>query len=59
VGSKCGDDVHQFIRVALVDLQIEHVDPGKFLEQGGFAFHHRFARQRADVRPAPAPRCRW
>ncbi len=33
-------------------LQVEHVDVGEGLEQNPFAFHHRLARQRADVAQA-------
>ena len=31
-----------------VDLDVEHVDAGEFLEQHRLAFHHRLRRQRAD-----------
>jgi proline iminopeptidase len=48
-----GDDVHQPVEVVLfVDLDVEHVDAGKLLEQHRLAFHHRLGRQRADVAQA-------
>ena len=43
------DDVHQLVGIALVQFNIEHIDIGKFLEQAALAFHHRLARQRADI----------
>ena len=49
---QAGDDVDQLVRVGLVDLDVEHVDAGEFLEQAGLAFHHRLAGQRADVAQA-------
>ena len=36
----------------LVDLDVEHVDAGEFLEQHALAFHHRLAGKRADVAQA-------
>ena len=42
------DDIDQFVRIALIDLNIEYVDPGKFLEQNSLALHDRFRCQRAD-----------
>ena len=47
-GLERGDDVDQLVRVALVDLDVEHVDAGELLEQHRLAFHHRLGRQRAD-----------
>jgi hypothetical protein len=47
-----GDDVDQLVRVALVELDVEHVDAGELLEQHALAFHHRLAGQRADVAQA-------
>jgi len=29
---QCGDDIDQFVRVAFVDFNVEHVDVGEFLE---------------------------
>ena len=52
VGSSAGDDVDQLVRVALVDLDVEHVDAGELLEQHALAFHHRLAGERADVAQA-------
>ncbi len=43
------DHVDQLVRVALGQLDVEHVDAGKLLEQTALALHHRFGRQRADV----------
>ncbi|MNS55454.1 hypothetical protein D3C72_882900 [compost metagenome] len=43
------DDVDQFVRVRFVDLDVEDVDAGEFLEQHALAFHHRLGRQRADI----------
>ena len=47
-----GDDLHQFDRVVLGDLDIEHIDAGKLLEQHRLAFHDRLRRQGADVAQA-------
>ena len=43
-----GDGLDQCLRVALVDLDVEHVDVGELLEQHRLAFHHRLAGQAAD-----------
>ena len=43
-----GDGVDQLVRVAFVDLKVEHIDIGKFLEQDALALHHRLGGQRAD-----------
>ena len=51
-GFQGGDDVAEFGRVGGVDLDIEHVDAGEFLEQDGLALHHRLAGERADVAQA-------
>ncbi|OQC02268.1 MAG: hypothetical protein BWX79_02822 [Alphaproteobacteria bacterium ADurb.Bin100] len=48
-GLQRGDDLHQLVRVFLVDLDVEHIDARELLEQNALAFHHRLARQRADV----------
>ncbi|ETH82474.1 hypothetical protein L559_1027 [Bordetella pertussis STO1-CHOC-0017] len=48
-GFQPGDDLHQLVRVGLVDLDVEHVQPGELLEQHRLAFHHRLGGQRADV----------
>ena len=42
------DDVDQLLRVALVDLDVEDVDAGEFLEEHRLAFHHRLGRERTD-----------
>ncbi len=44
-----GDDLDQLLRIARVDLDVEHVDAGEFLEQDGLALHHRLRGERADV----------
>ena len=39
----------QLVGVALVELDVEHVDAGELLEQHALAFHHRLAGERTDV----------
>ncbi|MCY1518156.1 hypothetical protein D9M68_528650 [compost metagenome] len=51
-GLQRGDDLDQLDRVLLVDLDVEHVDAGEFLEENALAFHHRLGGQRADVAQA-------
>ena len=52
-GLQRGNDVYQLVQIVLfVDLDIEHVDTGKLLEQDGLALHHRFGRQGADIAQA-------
>src|SRR3546814_7595959 len=46
------DDVDQLVGVALVELDVEHVDAGELLEQHALAFHDGFTGQRADVAQA-------
>ena len=46
------DDVYQFLRVFFINFDVEYVHASEFFEQYAFAFHHRFARQRADVAQA-------
>ncbi len=41
-------DLHETVDVTRVQLQIEGVDAGEFLEQDGLALHHRLGRQGAD-----------
>src|SRR5262249_23848920 len=43
------DNVYELVRIALIDLDIEHVNASKFLEQAPLAFHHRLAGECADV----------
>src|SRR5690606_6399226 len=43
-----GNDLHQLVGIALVQLEVEYVDACKFLEQHGLAFHHRLGRQRTN-----------
>jgi hypothetical protein len=42
------DDVHHLDRIGLVDLDVEGVDAGEFLEQDRLALHHRLGGQGAD-----------
>ena len=58
VGSSARDGVDELLGVALVDLDVEHVDAGELLEQHRLAFHHRLRRRAGRSRPARAPRCR-
>ena len=44
-GFQRSDNINQLVRIRLINFQIEHVDPGKFLEQNALAFHHRFCCQ--------------
>ena len=46
------DDRRQLYRIGLVQLDVETVDIGEFLEQNRLAFHHRLGRQRANVAQA-------
>ena len=43
------DDIDDLVGIGFVKLDVEDVDIGEFLEQAGLAFHHRLARQRADI----------
>src|SRR5271166_4814360 len=47
-----GHHIAKSVRVRRVDLDVEHVDAGKFLEQDGLALHHRFAGKRPDIAEA-------
>ena len=51
-GLERGDGLDQLVRVGLVDLDVEHVDPGELLEQAALALHHRLAGDRADIAEA-------
>ncbi len=42
------DDVDELVDIGFVDLDVEHVDAGEFLEQNRLALHHRLAGERAD-----------
>ena len=46
------DDVDQLVGILFVDLDVEDVQAGEFLEQHGLAFHHGLGGQRADVTQA-------
>src|SRR5690606_7951763 len=48
-GLQAGDDVDQAVGIEFVDLDIEHVDIGKLLEQHRLALHDGLGSQRADV----------
>ena len=48
-GFERGDDVDEFVRVVLVQFNVEDIDVGEFFEQAALAFHHRLGRQRANV----------
>ncbi len=47
-GLERGDHIDEPAGIALVDLEVEHVDAGEFLEEDGLSFHHRFRCERAD-----------
>ena len=47
-----GDHVAEFRGIEDIDLNIEDVDAGEFLEQDGLALHHRLAGQGADIAQA-------
>ena len=51
--AECGfqraDDIGEFFGVGFIQLDIETVDIGEFLEQDRLAFHHRLRCQRADI----------
>src|SRR5690606_31350136 len=51
-GLQACDDVHQLVRILLVDFDVEDVQAGEFLEQHGLAFHHGLGGQGADVAQA-------
>ena len=51
-GLKRSNDFNQFVGVVFCQFDVEHIHPGKFLEQATLAFHHRLAGQRADVAQA-------
>ena len=48
-GFERGDDVDEFVRIVLVQFNVEDIDVGEFFEQTPLAFHHRLGRQRANV----------
>ena len=48
VGSSAAITSTSLYGIALIDLDVEHVDAGEFLEQHRLAFHHRLGRERAD-----------
>jgi hypothetical protein len=47
-GFQAGNDVDQFVGIALADLEVEDVDTRELLEQYPFTFHHWLGRQRPD-----------
>ena len=46
------DDLDHAVDLVRVDLDVEHVDAGEFLEQDRLAFHHRLGGERADIAEA-------
>ena len=52
VGSSAATTSTSWSDVLLVDLDVEHVDAGEFLEQDRLALHHRLGGERADVAEA-------
>jgi hypothetical protein len=46
------DDVAETLRIGGIDLDIEDIDAGEFLEQDRLALHHRLARERPDIAEA-------
>src|SRR5262249_33756762 len=51
-GLQRGDDVHELVRVQLVQLDVEDVDAGELLEEDALALHDGLAGERADVAQA-------
>jgi hypothetical protein len=51
-GLQRGDDLDQLVGVALCQFDVKDIDACELLEQTTFAFHHRFASQRAYVAQA-------
>jgi hypothetical protein len=47
-----GDDLDDLVGVGLGQLDIEHVDVGKLLEEAGLALHDRLRGERADLAEA-------
>ena len=52
VGSSADTTLDHALDVRRVDLDVEHVDAGEFLEQHRLAFHHRLGGERADIAEA-------
>ena len=48
-GFQRGNDLDQFVRILLVDLDVEHVDARELLEEDALALHDGLAGQRADI----------
>ncbi len=42
-------DLHEFLRVLLVDLDIEHIDVCEYFEQYALSFHHGLTGLGADI----------
>ena len=51
-----GDNINELFRIQLGKLDIENIDPGKFLEKHGFSFHHGLGSKWPDC--AKAENCR-
>src|SRR5207247_977361 len=47
-GLKRADDIHQFVGIALVELDVKAIDTGKLLEQDRLSLHDRFSGERSD-----------
>ena len=52
VGSSADTTDDHALDLVRVDLDVEHVDAGEFLEQHRLAFHHRLGGERADIAEA-------
>src|SRR5271167_4941832 len=42
-------DFDDVVRIVTVDFDVEYIDIGKTLEEHSLTFHHRFARESADI----------
>ena len=49
---KGGHDFDEFVRIRLIDLDVEHVNASELLEQDRLALHHRLAGQGPDIAQA-------
>ena len=46
---KAFNNPDKLIRIRAINLNVKHIDAGKFLEQHAFSFHHRLGSQGSDV----------
>ena len=44
-----GNDINEFVRIQLINFNIEHIDTGELFKQNALSFHYRFSGQRADI----------